>query len=181
MRKEQATAIHSHLHGTRHTHTKWNKSKRERQYHRISHLSGIWHNVQIDLTTGKELRLENRLLVAKGIRMVWEELGVWVWWMQILALGSSHRGTEEMNPTRNHEVAGSIPGLAQRVKDLVLPWHGSDPSLLWLWCRLVPTAPIRPPSHGSGPRKGKKTKTNKFLHLEWRRNQILLYSTGTAL
>ena len=23
------------------------------------------------------------------------------------------------NPTRNHEVAGSIPGLAQRVKDLV--------------------------------------------------------------
>ena len=26
------------------------------------------------------------------------------------------------NPTRNHEVVGSIPGLAQRVKDLVLPW-----------------------------------------------------------
>ena len=32
-----------------------------------------------------------------------------------------------MNPTRNHEVVGSIPGLAQRVKDLAL--HE-------LWCRL---------------------------------------------
>ena len=26
-----------------------------------------------------------------------------------------------MNPNRNHEVAGLIPGLAQRVKDLALP------------------------------------------------------------
>ena len=33
---------------------------------------------------------------------------------------SSHRGTEEMNLTRNHKVAGLIPGLAQWVKDLVL-------------------------------------------------------------
>ena len=34
--------------------------------------------------------------------------------------GSSHGGTAEMNPTRNHEVANSIPGLTQWVKDLAL-------------------------------------------------------------
>ena len=38
------------------------------------------------------------------------------------------------NPTRNHEVSGLTPGLAQWVK---------DPELLWLWCRPAATAPIR--------------------------------------
>ena len=55
------------------------------------------------------------------------------------------------NPTRNHEVAGSIPGLTQWVKDLVFSVScgvghrcGSDLVLLWLWPRPVATAPIRP-------------------------------------
>jgi len=30
-------------------------------------------------------------------------------------------GTAEMNPTRNHEVMGSVPGLDQWVKDSALP------------------------------------------------------------
>ena len=32
--------------------------------------------------------------------------------------GSFRRGAAEMNPMRNHEVTGAIPGLNQWVKDL---------------------------------------------------------------
>ena len=55
------------------------------------------------------------------------------------------------NPTRNHEVAGWIPGLPQWVKDPVLAVtcdvghrRGSGPTLLWLWRRPVAIALIRP-------------------------------------
>ena len=55
------------------------------------------------------------------------------------------------NPTRNHEIAGSIPALAQWVNNPGVAMscgvgrrRGSDPALLWLWHRLAATAPIGP-------------------------------------
>ena len=40
---------------------------------------------------------------------------------QKLQLGSSHCGLAVTSPTSGHKDAGSIPGLAQWVKDPVLP------------------------------------------------------------
>ena len=45
-----------------------------------------------------------------------------------------HHGTVETNPTSIHKVAGLVPGLT----------HGSDPMLLWLWCRLAAAVPSQP-------------------------------------
>ena len=54
------------------------------------------------------------------------------------------------NPTRNHEVVGSIPDLAQWVKDHGIAMscgvghiRGSDLALLWLWHRPEATSLIR--------------------------------------
>ena len=74
------------------------------------------------------------------------------------------------NLTRNHEVTGLIPGLAQGFKDLAFfreLWHKvSDvariPPLLWLWLRLADAAPIqhqawaRARARGVGGRRGGK-------------------------
>ena len=53
------------------------------------------------------------------------------------------------NPTRNHKIAGSIPGLAHRAKGSGIAVScdighrcGADLALLWLWCRLAATAPV---------------------------------------
>ena len=50
-------------------------------------------------------------------------------------LGNSHHGAAELNPTRNHEVGGLLPGPTQWVKDL---------ALLQLWRRPAAVVLIRP-------------------------------------
>ena len=61
-----------------------------------------------------------------------------------------------MNPARNHEVMGSIPGLAQWAKDL---------ALLWLRNRQVAITPIGPlawkPPYAEGVTQKKKKKKKR--------------------
>ena len=75
-----------------------------------------------------------------------------------------------MNPISIHEDVGSIPGLTQWVEgsNVAVSWgadcrHGSDPMLLWLWCRPAATALIQPLARELpyAPDVGKKRKERK--------------------
>ena len=81
-----------------------------------------------------------------------------------------------MNPTRNHEVADSVPSLAQWVKGSSIAVscgvgcrYRLDPVLLRLWCRPETAAPFQPPPrlgisicHRHSPKKIKKEKQRKL-------------------
>ena len=71
-----------------------------------------WHDI-LDVMKGKNL--QPRLLYPPRLSFRFEGE------IRSLQTKSSHCGTAETNLTRNHEVAGSIPGLVQWVKDPAMP------------------------------------------------------------
>ena len=59
-----------------------------------------------------------RSLFFQGVKFIHPFLGFNDFWISHIRgpSQSSHCGAAEVNPTRNHEVSSSIPGLAQWVK-----------------------------------------------------------------
>ena len=105
------------------------------------------------------------------------DLSTWSTHMNLLRKGhrSSCRGSVEMNLMSIHEDRGLIPGLVQCVKHCfalscdVGCSHGLDLALLWLWCMLQATAPIRPlawePPHAAGASLKKEKRGRVYIYV----------------
>ena len=108
---------------------------------------------------------------------------------------SSQCGSVETNPTSNHEVVGSIPGLTHWAKDLMLPVSSavgcrccSDPAWLWLWYRLAAVAPLRPlawerpPATGEAPQSKKTKPTRNQTKTPAKQNKLMkMFSSNKYL
>ena len=72
-KKEQNNAIRSNMDGLGYFHTKWSKSERERQMHKISLICGIIKNGTNELIYKQEesQNVENNLMVPGGRREGW--------------------------------------------------------------------------------------------------------------